>query len=200
MYLLNSSQVTGKMKKDEDTLLIQYTGKKKSLYYYIDSLEKKAPFNQIILHAKDYKQLKKDFMSLFDIIHAGGGLVRNPDGAYLFIFRRGKWDLPKGKVDKGESRKTAAYREVQEETGVKKLKQKDFLMKTRHVYRLGRGRRVLKITNWYDMRAPQQKLVPQTKEQITKATWIKPDAFLSQSKYKKTYLSVYDVLEKGLNK
>ena len=56
--------------------------------------------------------------SHFSVVEAAGGLVQNKKGAYLFIFRRGKWDLPKGKIDKGESEEDAAVREVSEECGI----------------------------------------------------------------------------------
>jgi 8-oxo-dGTP pyrophosphatase MutT (NUDIX family) len=68
------------------------------------------------------------------IIIAGGGIVTNELGELLMIFRRGKWDLPKGKLDEGESIEDCAIREVEEETGVKNLKLGAKLLVTEHEY------------------------------------------------------------------
>src|SRR3982751_3416807 len=67
----------------------------------------------------DLEALKKEFWKKFKIVKAGGGLVVNEENKILMIFRRGKWDLPKGKLDKGETLEQCAVREVEEETGLK---------------------------------------------------------------------------------
>ncbi|MGF1926130.1 MAG: NUDIX domain-containing protein, partial [Bacteroidia bacterium] len=79
-----------------------------------------------------FKGIKKRCMS----IKAAGGLVENAKREYLFIFRNKKWDLPKGKVEKGEKIKVAAVREVEEECGVKIERRGKRLCKTYHVYDL----------------------------------------------------------------
>ncbi|ULT24020.1 NUDIX domain-containing protein [Sphingobacterium sp. E70] len=75
---------------------------------------------------KTYLYVNRDFETVFQnlksklkIIKAAGGLVKNGDGDYLFIYRLGKWDLPKGKVEDNEKMKEAAVREVEEECGIK---------------------------------------------------------------------------------
>jgi 8-oxo-dGTP pyrophosphatase MutT (NUDIX family) len=106
------------------------------------------------------------------VIQAGGGLVENEKGEFLFMFRRGKWDLPKGKLDPGESLESCAIREVEEETGIRAIELKKFLLITEHAY-TERGVALLKETHWWLMKTNgNQPLVPQTEEDITELRWI----------------------------
>ncbi|MEO7312299.1 MAG: NUDIX domain-containing protein [Chitinophagaceae bacterium] len=106
-------------------------------------------------------------------IQAGGGLVQNDLGEYLFIYRNGRWDLPKGKLDPGETIAECALREVTEETGLKEIQLWDFLLDTWHIYH-GWGQHVLKQTSWFGMGcASGQLLKPQKEEGITEIAWIK---------------------------
>jgi len=66
--------------------------------------------------------LQEELYELFTPIDAGGGVVMNERDEVLMIFRRGKWDLPKGKCDDGEEIDACALREVSEETGLHQLK------------------------------------------------------------------------------
>lgn len=127
------------------------------------------------------------------VIKAAGGLVKNGEGDYLFIYRLNKWDLPKGKVDPGESMKRTAVREVEEECGVKidYLGQK--IITSYHVYQM-KGDLVLKKTNWYEMGVNKvPKLKPQLDEDITKALWLPEDKF--DKVRKNTYPLIADVLD-----
>jgi len=131
------------------------------------------------------------------IIKAAGGLVKNGDGDYLFIFRLGKWDLPKGKVESHEKMKEAAVREVEEECGIKI----DYLGKkiqtSYHTYYLRNGDFILKQTNWYEMGVNKiPKLIPQTEEDITKAEWLDKHS-LKQVK-QNTYPIIANILEENL--
>lgn len=102
---------------------------------------------------------------------AAGGIVQNERRDILFIFRRGKWDLPKGKLDTNETPEAAALREVEEETGVKKLRIKEKIGETFHVY-TWKDEDVLKQTHWYYMTCSgEQELVAQEDEDITKVKW-----------------------------
>ena len=93
------------------------------------------------------------------------------------MFRRGKWDLPKGKLDPGESLETCAQREVKEETGISHLELIRFLLVTEHEYE-ERGKLILKETHWWLMKTSgNQKLIPQTEEDITELKWIGPSDF-----------------------
>ena len=129
------------------------------------------------------------------LIKAAGGLVKNADKGYLFIFRNKRWDLPKGKVEKGEKMKEAALREVEEECGVKIFKNKEKLCRTYHIYEMN-NRIVLKKTNWYSMTVKgSPKLVPQKEEGITKAEWLSPNEL--SPVLKNTYPLILDVLKSG---
>lgn len=108
------------------------------------------------------------------IIIAGGGLVQNDRQELLMIFRRGKWDLPKGKLDKGESIKDCAVREVMEETGLVNVIPGDLVDTTFHDYfDPWLQENVTKETHWYSMHAGgDQALVPQAEEDITEIRWV----------------------------
>ena len=116
--------------------------------------------------------LFKKLISLYKIIKAAGGLVRNNKNEILFIYRLGKWDLPKGKIEKNEKIKDTAIREVEEECGISKLTILKRLPSTYHIYNL-KGKSVLKKTYWYEMNCKDTKVpVPQIKEDITAVRWI----------------------------
>lgn len=145
----------------------------------------------VFLHP-DLEELKKAFFKKFVLVKAAGGLVINEQKEWLLIFRLGKWDLPKGKLDKGEKLETCAVREVEEETGLKNVKLQKPIGITWHTYHEG-TRFILKESHWYKMKVKgAQILVPQTEEDILEVKWVKPsglDEYLSH-----TYPSVADVL------
>lgn len=152
---------------------------------------KSGPQIHLILvdNAKDYfKKLRK----AYQVIKAAGGIVANPDQEYLFIFRKGKWDLPKGKLDEGEKTRSAAVREVEEECGIKVGRLLDKLTNTWHVYE-ERGEVIFKKTSWYNMEAPKQKLIPQLEEDITDARWMSKDDF--ESIKMNTYPTISNIID-----
>ncbi|HZH94985.1 MAG TPA: NUDIX domain-containing protein, partial [Flavisolibacter sp.] len=112
------------------------------------------------------------------------------------IFRRGKWDLPKGKLDDGEDLQTCAVRAVAEETGIKSLILGEKIMVTYHTY-LEKGMKILKESHWYLMHSTRdQDLVPQTEEDIEKCKWVLLNdvgSYLAE-----THPSIADVLKKGI--
>ena len=115
------------------------------------------------------------FRSCFQEIRAAGGIVRSNSG-YLFIYRRGIWDLPKGKIEKGESAESASTREVCEETGLKSVKILVDFPPTWHVYYNNfdpnAKTAILKETHWYLMEASdKQILIPETGEDIEQVKW-----------------------------
>jgi 8-oxo-dGTP pyrophosphatase MutT (NUDIX family) len=148
----------------------------------------------IFLH-DNLEQLRKASWKKFQVVQAAGGLVLNDEGDILMMYRRSTWDLPKGKLDPGETLETCAVREVQEETGLKDVKLKKLLLITYHTYDES-GHHILKETYWYLLEAPgQQLLQPQTSEQITAIEWAKPGKL---EKYiKNTFPSILDVLKEG---
>ncbi len=113
-----------------------------------------------------------EFQGLFRIIEAAGGVVSNPDGDILFIRRLGKWDLPKGKMEAGESREESAVREIEEETGLKDVELVRFINTTYHIYVERNGDKVLKCTHWFEMNFDgEDTSKPQTEEGITEVAW-----------------------------
>lgn len=110
-------------------------------------------------------------------IIAAGGLVLNEKNEILVIFRRGKWDLPKGKLDEGEKIEDCAIREVMEETGLTKVHLGALIKITHHTYFDPWIKEdVIKETHWYLMKASSdQPLVPQTAEDIEIIEWVNPD-------------------------
>lgn len=131
------------------------------------------------------------------IIKAGGGLVRNGEGELLLIFRRGKWDLPKGKLDEGETIEACAMREVEEETGVKHLALGELISVTWHEYfDKWVGEEVIKETHWFKMDvAGVPALVPQTEEDITAIEWTKKSDL--PKRMEQSYITIIDVLEES---
>jgi 8-oxo-dGTP pyrophosphatase MutT (NUDIX family) len=129
----------------------------------------------IRLIGKNKNKLLKRFLKLLPNVIAGGGKVYNKKGKVLFIYRNGKWDLPKGKAESKETIKETALREVAEETGVRGLKITKPLETTYHIFkRYGKNR--IKITYWFEMKTSYKgKLKPQKNEGITKVKWLKPD-------------------------
>ena len=195
--ILTDSQSVREQKYTNKSLKAPYSGKSKMLLSYIDMLEKTNRFQSIIIHYHDYQKLKSDFLNLFVIKKAAGGLVINEFGQGLFIHRRGYWDLPKGKKDLGEKSKATAVREVKEETGVSQLILKQKLLTTKHTYRVSNNKRAIKKTKWYLMEAPKQKLVPQTEEDIIKAEWRPIN--LEQFSDVEIYKNIIDVVNSYLN-
>src|SRR5450432_206693 len=129
------------------------------------------------------------------IIQAGGGLVENEKGEILFMFRRGKWDLPKGKIGPGETMEECALREVEEETGVSDLRLIKFLLVTTHDYAEG-GKHIKKESHWYLMKSSSRaKLIPQIEEDISELRWIGPADF--KIVLANTYPAILDVLRVG---
>jgi 8-oxo-dGTP pyrophosphatase MutT (NUDIX family) len=129
------------------------------------------------------------------IVRAAGGLVENERGEVLFIFRRNKWDLPKGKVDPGEGTEECALREVTEETGLQDIELKEPLIITHHAYEEN-GLDILKETHWFRIKASgDEPLVPQTEEDITELRWFKQHE-LAEVK-RNTYPNILEVLKAG---
>jgi len=129
-------------------------------------------------------------------IIAAGGLVLNDKKELLMIFRRGKWDLPKGKLDGGESIEDCALREVKEETGLQKVDMEQFAGLTYHQYfdTYSNGE-VIKETHWFKMHADgTQPLIPQTEEDIEIIEWVdKKDV---SNKLNNSYPNIIEIIEK----
>ena len=135
----------------------------------------------------------KKFAKNYHLIKAAGGLVTDDDARVLLIFRRGKWDLPKGKAEDNEPIELCANREVIEETGLNELVLRKPLAVTYHTY-FEKGKDILKETHWFLFDAPgKQQLQPQLEEDILKVEWVKKEDL---KEYKKnTFPLIKDVLE-----
>ena len=143
----------------------------------------------------DLQELKAMFFKKFTPVKAAGGFVLNENNEVLMMFRRGKWDLPKGKMDKKESFEECAIRETEEETGLKNINLISPLITTYHTYHEG-TRYILKETKWFRMKVNgKQKLIPQAEEQITKLEWVEKNNL--KNYMQNSFPSVKDVLEAG---
>ena len=133
---------------------------------------KKGEMNDLYLYAVNIQLLFEKFSDHFKIIEAAGGIVQNSKGEILFIFRNGIWDLPKGKIEKNESIKEAALREVEEECGIKQLKMDKLIDRTYHIYKIN-DLHILKITYWFLMHSDfRGEFFPQLEEGITRVQWV----------------------------
>lgn len=161
---------------------------------FYKNLAKRGKKNYVLVD-ENPKMLFKTIKKKCVLIKAAGGLVENTKEEYLFIFRNKKWDLPKGKVEKGEKIKITAVREVEEECGVKIEKRGNRLCKTYHIYEMN-GKVVLKTTSWYKMEVKgKPKLIPQKEEGITTAAWVGESGI--KNKIKNTYPLIIEVLKEG---
>jgi 8-oxo-dGTP pyrophosphatase MutT (NUDIX family) len=152
------------------------------------------PGHNFFVICTNAKEFYKRITKTVQVIEAAGGLVKNERKEYLFIYRNDKWDLPKGKIEKGEKIKECAVREVEEECGitVKKLGKK--IGKTYHAY-IYKGEVVLKKSYWFKMKCEgQDKLKPQKEEGITDARWFTPEKVGIVTK--NTFPSITEVMEK----
>ena len=141
---------------------------------YLESLLKTECREAVIEHEHPEKAFEC-FQSALLNVAAAGGVVKRKD-RILFIFRNGKWDLPKGKIDKGESASQAALREVAEECGISGHAIVKALPTTFHIYqspyRETKGKWIFKPTHWFEMEYNGTcEGLPETDEGITEVRW-----------------------------
>lgn len=117
------------------------------------------------------KSMWRDFLNYFEQIDAAGGVVKNAENKLLFIYRLGKWDLPKGKNDDGETLEETAIREIEEECGISKLTITGKICTTYHTYKM-KGKNMVKASHWFAVITnDNSKLKIQEEENITDACW-----------------------------
>ena len=154
---------------------IPYEGDSAIFQAWLNRLEQEPggyPEGWTFYHS-DFGLLLADFKQSFKYVEAAGGLVQHPDsGLYLSIYRKGHWDLPKGKIDPGETPQQAAVREVQEETGLRQPILGDLITITHHLYRDRLERWALKPTYWYHMQSEDQQVKGQIEEGIERVDWL----------------------------
>ena len=150
-----------------------------------------ADLLSVTLSCVDKKAAEERLKSLFKVVKAAGGVVTK-NGKALLMFRRGKWDLPKGKLDEGEKSRRAAAREVEEETGVV-ADVGERICTTWHTYRQN-GNRYLKRTKWYAMTCrDDSRMMPQTEEDIERLEWV--DRRTAQTLLANSFSSIRYVME-----
>ena len=179
----------------------QLTNKQNAIVYY--SLKKKdiIPlldfFYQSILHEMFIIGKVTTMLPIFkrnlNYVKAAGGVVRNSKNETLLIYRKKRWDIPKGKLEKGEDWKTCAVREVCEETGLENATIHHKICNTYHLF-FKNQKWNFKKTKWYKMKTSCIRLTPQTEEGIEQALWA--DTNLLEEKLLNTYPNILDVFTK----
>ncbi len=181
----NSKVVTIKNKKDFIS----------TIEGFLNNLEK----NKDVLHIfnKEPNTVLSYLEDYATLIEAAGGLVTNPFNELLFIFRYGKWDLPKGKKEPYENTEITATREVEEECGIGNIEIIDLLPETYHMYLLPSEQWALKRTTWYLMHTRDwENPKPQIEEDISEVVWVSPS---NVKKYlSNTYPNIKMLVEKYL--
>ncbi len=166
----------------------------KQVSYFLDLVERKKikGLKSITFAVEDKYRLSEFLKDQFKIVKAAGGVVTKGDQV-LWIYRLKKWDLPKGKIEKGERKKSAAIREIKEECNVD-VKCIRKLCNTWHTYTLHK-KRVLKKTYWYHMECLNDaQMAPEKKERIDLVEWKSKKQTLECSK--DTYHTIKSVIEK----
>src|SRR3990167_246544 len=108
-------------------------------------------------------------------VRSAGGLVYNDNYHILLIFKRGKWNLPKGRFEMGSDPLETALREISEETGLdkNKLTIQGKLVSTWHTTRHEKTK-YLKKTHWYlvHYHGEDSDVAPQFREGIIECRWV----------------------------
>jgi ADP-ribose pyrophosphatase YjhB (NUDIX family) len=178
---------------DDTTLVSSYSSLTQLSELFIDFLHCNDKSSLIVITSEKFDEATRAFRHLFHKVKAAGGIVRNEKNDYLFIKRHGIWDLPKGKIEKGENRETGALREVNEETGLQNLEITSLPLTTYHIYNDKKGSFILKETFWYEMLyTGNETPVPQLEEDITEVRWFKMSEINEVSS--NTYLSLKEML------
>ncbi|WP_452601908.1 NUDIX hydrolase [Pontimicrobium sp. MEBiC06410] len=171
---VNDKPIILTTKVEKETNFKNFLLKDISIDTVIKTLSSKKIESVRLIHHNEKTLLKKFLKKLPNVV-AGGGKVYNEAGAILFIYRNDKWDLPKGKIEKGETIEVTAIREVEEETGVKGLSITKPLETTYHLFKRN-GKLKIKITYWFEMKTNfSGNLWPQEAEGITKVEWLQGD-------------------------
>jgi 8-oxo-dGTP pyrophosphatase MutT (NUDIX family) len=138
------------------------------------AVEDIAQAKQAVAYVFESQNLEEDwqrFLKHFTLVEAAGGVVHNGEGNTLLIHRLSKWDLPKGKMESGETREESAVREVMEECNIPEPHIVKALPTTYHYYAL-RDVHIIKPTYWFLMEvAGVPRLTPQVEEGITAVVW-----------------------------
>lgn len=163
------------------------------LDHIIQLIESDTNIRAVHVYNQDPELLYNALAATCHIVHAGGGIVLNTKGELLFIHRRGSWDLPKGKMDDGETIEQTAVREVAEECGIPEPELVRHLKTTWHIYQES-GKRILKPTEWFLMRSSYEgRLSPQNEEGIDEVRWVARQHWRELAK--QSYPNIADLIE-----
>ena len=180
-------------------LILKLTGFESSIHLeqIVQSFEMNKDFDHIVLQSADIDRTWATFCSLYQVLEAAGGVVYNLNDEMLLIFRNGKWDLPKGKIEAGEDPDQAAIREVNEECGIGYLELEKQIATTYHTYPY-QGKKVLKKTFWFSMKTKDtSQPIPQLEEGIIDAKWMSRQGVAEV--LENTYSSIGKLLKDQLN-
>lgn len=155
----------------DDVLIIEPSRDVIIKLLYLLRTRKLKHLDSVTILSTNKKEVKDFIKSRFTVIKAAGGVVTKSQKV-LFIYRLGKWDLPKGKFEKGETPEECAVREVEEECGIK-VKLGPEICKTWHTYTNNR-KSILKKTYWYAMENMDDAgMQPQKEEGIEDIRWLR---------------------------
>ena len=176
IFLINKKNINSYKPSERDIIL-----KGKEITSFINiflKLKSEDKITKIFILTSSPRKIFLKLLSETKLIEAGGGMALNTDNQLLMIKRNNKWDLPKGKIEKGETIRQTALREVKEECGISGLKIIKKLTPTYHIY-FEKNSWILKKSVWYQMfSADKQKPVPQEEENITEVHWFNKDEVL----------------------
>jgi 8-oxo-dGTP pyrophosphatase MutT (NUDIX family) len=159
--------------------------------------DKVKNYNPVYIVSSHPESTFAKLFEAFDFIEAAGGIVKK-DNRYLFIKRCGKWDIPKGKLELGESPVIGGVREIEEECGITNPIVTGLITTTYHTYKL-KDRPTIKRTYWYALEYHgDEELKAQENEGITKAKWFKPDDLFKVKE--NTFASILDVMQEYFEK
>jgi 8-oxo-dGTP pyrophosphatase MutT (NUDIX family) len=164
----------------------------------VANILQKLKFSDMQLLCRNVAQAFEEFSAHFKYVEAAGGLVHTPQGQVLMMWRNGRWDLPKGHIEPGESPGVCALREVEEETGVAGAKIVGSLGNTLHCYNVY-GAWELKRTFWYSMSIEQTvRPTPQHEEGIERVEWCAED--VARQRAAMSYPTIRCVFEEFTNR
>lgn len=192
-FLSKNIIITDELQNSENQLVIDFDKEDKmSIQRYFENFINQERQKQLVFTTTLVERAFDNFKKLFKVIYAAGGLIEK-DGKFLFIFRLKKWDLPKGKIDPGESPQEAAIRECEEECGITQLQIIRELNSSYHIYPY-KGAMALKKTYWYHMSTLHEgTLTPQLEENIEAVEWFNEND-IQKKVVNNTYPAILDVV------